>query len=48
MAGKAARSFRLSAEAYRLLTLLQAKYGVSATAVIEIAIRKLAAVEGVE
>lgn len=42
------RSFRLSAEAYRLLALLQAKYGVSATAVIEIAIRKLAALEKVE
>ncbi len=47
MADRTAKNFRLSPEALRLLALLQQKYGVSATAVIEIAVRKLAAVEGV-
>jgi hypothetical protein len=47
MTAKIPKHFRLSPEALRLLALLQARYGVSATAVIEIAIRTLASKEGV-
>ena len=47
MSGKEPRHFRLSADARRLLALLQAKLGLSGTAVVELAIRRLAEREGV-
>jgi predicted DNA-binding protein len=47
MVEKLSRHFRLSAEARRLLDALSAKMGLSHTAVIEVAIRKLAGVEKV-
>jgi len=41
-----ATSFRLSAEARRLLVLLAQRQGVSKTAIVELAIRKAARDEG--
>lgn len=47
MTDKESRHFRLSADARRLLDLLQAKLGIKHSALIELAIRKLAEQEDV-
>lgn len=41
-------SYRLSDEGKQLLKLLAQKFGVNETAILEIAVRKLAEVEGVK
>ena len=48
MPKKKATSIRLSDEGYRLWTLLSEKLGISHVAVIELAIRALAAQHGIE
>lgn len=46
--GKKPTTVRLSAEAQRLLEKMAEKNGISKTAVLELAIRKMAEKEGVE
>jgi predicted DNA-binding protein len=48
MKNKSNTSVRLTIEAYRLLRELAKKLGVSQTAILEISIRRLAKLEGLE
>lgn len=48
MATKKSTSFKLSPDAMRLIAELAKQYGISKTAVLEIAVRKLATTENIQ